>query len=128
MPTEETPTSSPSVSGHELEFHEHARDQAIQQIRTYGEELVREAVSTAKRQGHPLVLQKDVQSAAHRMQTELQNRKDVLFQFMGAGLLGVFLQGFTAEMLTPTPNVWAAVVYVLVGFAGLFGIFWSLIR
>jgi hypothetical protein len=52
----------------------------------------------------------------------------VLFQFLGAGLIGVFLQGFTAEMLTAEPNLWAVVVYVVVGFMGLFGVFWSLIR
>ena len=121
-------TKEPSPNAEELEFHEHARDQAIQHIRTYGQQLVRESVSTALARSHPLVLQKDVQSASHRIHTEFRNRKNVLFQFMGAGLLGVFLQGFTAEMLTESPNLWAAVVYVLVGFAGLFGIFWSLIR
>ena len=100
----------------------------MQQIRTYGQELVRESVATAKTRKHPLVLQKDVQYAAHRLHTEFRNRKNVLLQFMGAGLLGVFLQGFTAEMLTPEPNLWAVVVYVVVGFMGLFGVFWSLIR
>ncbi len=114
--------------GHEVEFHEHARDQAVQQIRTYGQELIRESVATAKTRKHPLVLQKDVQYAAHRLHTEFRNRKDVLLQFMGAGLLGVFLQGFTSEMLTAEPNLWAVVVYVVVGFIGLFGVFWSLIR
>ena len=114
--------------GAEIKFHEHAKDQAVQQIRTYGQELVRESVATAKTRKHPLVLQKDVQYAAHRLHTEFRNRKNVLLQFMGAGLLGVFLQGFTAEMLTSEPNLWAVVVYVVVGFMGLFGVFWSLIR
>ncbi len=114
--------------GQQVEFHEHARDQAVQQIRTYGQELIRESVATAKTRKHPLVLQKDVQYAAHRLHTEFRNRKDVLLQFMGAGLLGVFLQGFTSEMLTAEPNLWAVVVYVVVGFIGLFGVFWSLIR
>ena len=114
--------------GLEIKFHEHARDQAIQQIRTYGQELIRESVQTAKTRKHPLVLQKDVQYASHRLHTEFRNRKNVLLQFLGAGLLGVFLQGFTAEMLTPEPNLWAVVVYVVIGFMGLFGVFWSLIR
>ena len=34
----------PSAGTEELEFHEHARDQAIQHIRTYGQQLVRETV------------------------------------------------------------------------------------
>ena len=120
-------TATPT-SGVEIQFHEHARDQAVKQIRTYGQELIRESVATAKTRRHPLVLQKDVLYASHRLQTEFRNRKNVLFQFMGAGLLGVFLQGFTVEMLTPEPNLWAVVVYVVVGFSGLFGVFWSLIR
>lgn len=114
--------------GPEIKFHEHARDQTIQQIRTYGQELIRESVQTAKTRKHPLVLQKDVQYASHRLHTEFRNRKNVLLQFLGAGLLGVFLQGFTAEMLTDEPNLWAVVVYVVIGFTGLFGVFWSLIR
>lgn len=129
---QETTTTKPSTNAeaaaHDLHFHEHARDQLTQQIRTYGQELIRESVSTAKARKHPLVQQKDVQFAAHRLHTEFRNRKNVLLQFMGAGLLGVFLQGFTSEMLTPEPHLWAVVVYVVVGFAGLFGVFWSLIR
>ena len=126
----EATTAAPTHSdkGPEIQFHEHARDQAVQQIRNYGRELIRESVATAKTRKHPLVLQKDVQYASHRLHTEFRNRKDVLLQFLGAGLLGVFLQGFTAEMLTPEPNLWAVVVYVVIGFMGLFGVFWSLIR
>jgi uncharacterized membrane protein YuzA (DUF378 family) len=52
----------------------------------------------------------------------------VLLQFLGAGLLGVFLQGFTTEMLLAEPNPWTAVVYVVIGFVGIFSVFWSLIR
>lgn len=121
-------TSTTGSRKTELRFHEHARDQLTQQIRTYGHELIRESVSTAKARKHPLVQQRDVQFAAQRLHTEFRNRKNVLLQFMGAGLLGVFLQGFTSEMLLPEPNLWAVVVYVVVGFAGLFGVFWSLIR
>lgn len=128
MTDDKTPTTEQPHHGPELKFHEHARDQAVQQIRTYGQELIRESVSTAQTRKHPLVLQKDVQYAAHRLHTEFRNRKNVLFQFLGAGLIGVFLQGFTAEMLTAEPNLWAVVVYVVVGFMGLFGVFWSLIR
>jgi hypothetical protein len=128
MTDEMTPTTEQPHHGPELKFHEQARDQAVQQIRTYGQELIRESVSTAQTRKHPLVLQKDVQYAAHRLHTEFRNRKNVLFQFLGAGLIGVFLQGFTAEMLTAEPNLWAVVVYVVVGFMGLFGVFWSLIR
>ncbi len=128
MTDEKTPTTEQPHHSPELKFHEHARDQAVQQIRTYGQELIRESVSTAQTRKHPLVLQKDVQYAAHRLHTEFRNRKNVLFQFLGAGLIGVFLQGFTAEMLTAEPNLWAVVVYVVVGFMGLFGVFWSLIR
>jgi hypothetical protein len=128
MTDEMTPTTEQPHHGPELKFHEQARDQAVQQIRTYGQELIQESVSTAQTRKHPLVLQKDVQYAAHRLHTEFRNRKNVLFQFLGAGLIGVFLQGFTAEMLTAEPNLWAVVVYVVVGFMGLFGVFWSLIR
>ena len=112
----------------ELTFHENARDLAIQRMRRYGERLIREAVSAAKSRGHPLVLQKDVQYAAQLLRTAGRNRKNVFFQFIGAGLLGVFLQGFTAEVLAENPNPWTAVVYVLIGFVGIFGVFWSLIR
>ena len=128
MPKREPRDAEQVDHGPEIKFHEHARDLTVQQIRTYGHELIRESVATAKTRKTPLVLQKDVQYAAHRLHTEFRNRKNVLLQFMGAGLLGVFLQGFTAEMLTPEPNLWAVVVYVVVGFMGLFGVFWSLIR
>ena len=84
--------------------------------------------STAGSRKHPLVLKKDVQYASHRLQTEFRNRKNVVFQFLGAGLLGVFVQGFTAEMLAESPQTWAVTVYVVIGFIGLFGVFWSLIR
>ena len=50
------------------------------------------------------------------------------FQFLGAGLLGVFLQGFIAEMLSVEPSAWAVATYVVIGFVGIFGVFWSLIR
>lgn len=119
------PTEDPETA---LKFHESARDLAVWQIRDYGERLVRESVSTASSRKHPLVLAKDVQYAAQRLHTEFRNRKNVVFQFLGAGLLGVFLQGFVAEMLTAEPSAWAVVVYVVIGFIGLFGVFWSLIR
>jgi len=120
---------SPRVGeGQELKFHEGARDLAVQQTRSYGEDLVRLAVSTAESRRHPLVMAKDVQYASHRMHTEFRNRKNVVFQFLGAGLLGVFLQGFVAEMLSTEPSAWAVAVYVVIGFVGIFGVFWSLIR
>ncbi len=112
----------------ELKFHESGRDMAIQQIRSYGEQLIRLSVSTAESRRHPLVLAKDVQYASHRLHTEFRNRKNVVFQFLGAGLLGVFLQGFVAEMLSADPSAWAVAVYVVIGFVGIFGVFWSLIR
>lgn len=112
----------------ELKFHETARDLTIQQIRSYGEDLIRESVSTASSRKHPLVLVKDVQYAAHHLHTEFRNRKNVVFQFLGAGLLGVFLQGFVAEMLSAQPSPWAVATYVVIGFVGIFGVFWSLIR
>ena len=119
--------SSPSDQS-ELSFHENARDLAVQQVRRYGERLMREAKSAAKARGHPLVLQKDIQYAVQLLRSAGRNRKNVFFQFIGAGLLGVFIQGFTAEMLADNPNPWTAVVYVLIGFVGIFGVFWSLIR
>lgn len=118
----------PPTSDRELKFHESARDLAVQQIRSYGHELIRQSVSTAQSRRHPLVLAKDVQYAAHRLHTEFRNRKNVVFQFLGAGLLGVFLQGFIAEMLAENPSAWAVAVYVVIGFVGIFGVFWSLIR
>ncbi len=120
--------SQPVIESSDLSFHENARDLAVQQMRRYGERLIRESVSTAKARGHPLVLNKDVQYAIQFLRRSGRNRKNVFLQFIGAGLLGVFVQGFTAEMLAAEPNPWTAVVYVLIGFVGLFGVFWSLIR
>ena len=127
MAEESTPAQTEGED-RELKFHETARDLAVQQIRSYGEELIRQSVSTAQSRHHPLVLTKDVQYASHRLQTEFRNRKNVVFQFLGAGLLGVFLQGFVAEMLSAEPSAWAVAVYVVIGFVGIFGVFWSLIR
>jgi len=31
-------------------------------------------------------------------------------------------------MLSAAPSPWTAVVYVVIGFAGIFSVFWSLIR
>lgn len=112
----------------ELQFHENARALAVQRIRRYGERLIRESVSAAKARHHPIVRKKDVQYAAQRLTSSGRNRKNVLLQIIGAGLLGVFVQGFTAEMLSQAPNPWVAVVYVVIGFAGVFSVFWSLIR
>ena len=66
--------------------------------------------------------------AAQRLRAGGRNRRNVFLQFIGAGLLGVFLQGFTAEMLAAEPEPWVAVFYVVIGFMGIFGVFWSLIR
>jgi histone H3/H4 len=126
-----TKDPSPTESASEeqaIKFHENARDLAVRQIRSYGEELIRQSVSTARSRKHPLVQAKDVQYAAHRLHTEFRNRKNVVFQFLGAGLLGVFLQGFVAEMLAAQPSAWAVATYVVIGFVGVFGVFWSLIR
>jgi pilus assembly protein TadC len=112
----------------ELKFHENARALAVQTMRGYGERLLRESVSAARARSHPIVLKKDVQYASQLLRSSGRNRKNVFFQFLGAGLLGVFLQGFTAEMLSAEPEPWTAVVYVVIGFAGIFGVFWSLIR
>ena len=112
----------------ELKFHEDARAMAVQHVRSYGQRLVRDAAAAAKSRRHPLVLLKDVQYAAQRLRAAGRNRKTVFLQFIGAGLLGVFLQGFTAEMLAPDPEPWVAVFYVVIGFMGIFGVFWSLIR
>lgn len=109
-------------------FHENARALTVQKIRRYGEKLIRESVSAAKARKHPIVQKRDVQYAAQRLRAAGRNRTNVLLQFLGAGLLGVFLQGFTSEMLSPEPNPWTAVAYVVIGFVGIFGVFWSLIR
>lgn len=118
----------PEEPSTELKFHEHARDHAVELIRDYGGRLIRGSASTAGSRKHPLVLKKDVQFASQRLQTEFRNRKNVVFQFLGAGLLGVFVQGFTTEMLAESPQLWTVAVYVVIGFIGLFGVFWSLIR
>lgn len=112
----------------EVRFHENARDVAVQHLRRYGEKVVREAVAAARARKHPIVLTKDVHYAIQRLRASGRNRKNVVLQFVGAGLLGVFIQGFTAEMLGSSPDPWTAVVYVVIGFVGIFGVFWSLIR
>ncbi len=112
----------------ELKFHEDARAMAAPHVRSYGQRLVRDAAAAAKSRSHPLVLLKDVQYAAQRLRAAGRNRRNVFLQFIGAGLLGVFLQGFTAEMLAAEPEAWVAVFYVVIGFMGIFGVFWSLIR
>ena len=85
-------------------------------------------MAAAHARKHPIVQQRDVQFAARRLHTEFRNRANVLLQIIGAGLIGVFLQGFAIEMLADTPSAWPVVVYVVVGFSGLFSVFWSLIR
>ncbi len=120
--------SEESLEGRELPFHEHARDQLTHQIRSYAQQLIRESVDAARARKHPIVQQRDVKFAARGLHSAFRNRTNVLLQIIGAGLIGVFVQGFTIEMLAETPHPWAVVVYVVVGFAGLFGVFWSLIR
>lgn len=112
----------------EVKFHENARDLAIHYMRGYGQRLIRGAISTAKARRHPIVLKKDVEYTAQRLRTSGRHRRHVVFQFLGAGLLGVFIQGFTAEMLSAEPEPWVAVFYVVIGFLGIFAVFWSLIR
>ena len=124
----EQPSTHPDTGSAELKFHENARALAVAEVRSYGEQLIRESVSTASSRRHPLVLKKDVQYALHLLRRENRNRRSVVLQFLGAGLLGVFLQGFTAEMLGASPQPWIAVAYVVIGFMGIFAIFWSLIR
>ncbi len=101
---------------------------AVEYVRSFGERLVRDSLAAAKARRHPLVLKKDVQYASQRLRAAGRNRRNVFLQFIGAGLLGVFLQGFTAEMLAESPQPWVAVFYVVIGFMGIFGVFWSLIR
>ncbi|MDH3745062.1 MAG: hypothetical protein OES47_08185 [Acidobacteriota bacterium] len=113
---------------HEISFHENARALAVREMRRYGERIIRESVAAAKSRDHPLVLKRDVEYASRLLRTAGRNRENVFFQFIGAGLLGVFVQGFAAEILSGDPNPWTAVVYVLIGFVGIFGVFWSLIR
>jgi histone H3/H4 len=122
-----TQIGPPEIS-EQLNFHENARALAVQKIRRFGESLIRESTSAAKARKHPIVQKKDVQYAVQRLQATGRSRRNVLLQFLGAGLLGVFLQGFTAEMLSAAPNPWTAVIYVVIGFVGIFGVFWSLIR
>ncbi len=112
----------------EINFHENARDLTIQYTRRYGERLIRDAVGAARDREHPIVLKKDVQYSYHRLRSAGRSRRGVFLQFIGAGLLGVFVQGFTAEMLSGDPNPWTAVAYVAIGFLGIFSVFWSLIR
>jgi histone H3/H4 len=122
------PPQASHTEDSEPKFHEDARAMAVQHVRSYGQRLVRDAAAAAKARQHPLVLLKDVQYAAQRLRATGRNRKNVFLQFIGAGLLGVFLQGFTAEMLAAEPEPWVAVFYVVIGFMGIFGVFWSLIR
>ncbi len=112
----------------DIRFHENARDLAVQYTRRYGERVIRDAVAAARAREHPIVLKQDVQYAAQRLKRSGRNRRNVFLQFLGAGLLGVFVQGFTAEMLGGAPSPWTAVVYVVIGFVGIFSVFWSLIR
>ncbi|MCH7664898.1 MAG: hypothetical protein IH936_03085 [Acidobacteria bacterium] len=112
----------------DIRFHENARDLAVQYTRRYGERVIRDAVAAARAREHPIVLKQDVQYAAQRLKRSGRSRRNVFLQFLGAGLLGVFVQGFTAEMLGGAPSPWTAVVYVVIGFVGIFSVFWSLIR
>lgn len=112
----------------EISFHENARELSIQYTRRYGERLIRDAVAAARARHHPIVLKKDVEYAFQRIRSSGRNRRGVFLQFIGAGLLGVFVQGFTAEILGGDPNPWTAVIYVVIGFVGIFSVFWSLIR
>jgi len=106
------------------EFHPQAKDHAQELINNFATSLIFQAKLLAFRRGAEIVLSRDVDEALNFISQErTQNWRKKLVIAIGGAMLGAFLEGFVGA-LSPV-NVTQIVLYVIMGFTGMFLVFWG---
>jgi len=107
------------------EFHPQAKEHAQKLIANFATSLISQAKLLAFRREAEVVLSRDVDDAlsAITLGRTQSLRKQLVIAFGGA-MFGAFLEGFIGA-LSPV-NVIQIVLYVIMGFIGMFLVFWGL--
>jgi hypothetical protein len=114
---------SDAIIGKEL--HPQAKKLVKQFINNFTESLIVQAKVLAFRRGAELVLSNDVQEALEIITKErTKNWKKQIVIILGSALLGAFVQGFVTEL--SGGNTVLMAVYTVLGFIGMFLVFWGL--
>ena len=107
------------------ELHPQAKEHAQKLITNFATSLIFQAKLLAFRRGAEVVLSKDVDDALNSItQARTQSWKTQLVIAFGGAMFGAFLEGFI-DALSPV-NVLQIVIYVIMGFIGMFLVFWGL--
>jgi len=109
------------------EMHSHARESVIQYVEEFSTSLILQSKLIAYRSEADIVLRKHVNEALSEIQsaTKTSWNKEILV-IIGSAFFGAFAQGFVTEL--SNGNTTLILVYVILGFVGIFMIFWALRR
>jgi heme A synthase len=94
-------------------------------VETYAADLLLQSKLLAFRRGHDEVQSTDVNEAQEVIQQRGQRSRSREFQIIiGSTFIGAFIPGFINEL--STANTLLLVLYVLMGFVGIFMVVWAL--
>lgn len=107
-----------------LQLHQEAEKRAKQHVRDFSVALLMQAKLVAFQEKADMVLSNHVDNALDKISTVKRVRSKELLIIVGSAFFGAFVQGFISEL--PTLRVTLIVAYVLLGFAGMFMVFWAM--
>ena len=111
------------------DIHPQAKSLIRDVVNEFATVLLLQAKTIACQRGADIVLSSHVHEAREAIFSERkQSRSRELKIAIGGALFGAFVQGFINELsLTTSRPIWIA-IYTIVGFIGIFLIFWGLLR
>jgi protein-S-isoprenylcysteine O-methyltransferase Ste14 len=119
--------ANPQIDAIDKELHPQAEKTAKQYINEFATSLLLQAKITAYRSKADVVLSSHVDEALdtiNRGRKQIWSRELVII--IGSALLGAFIQGFISER--SSGNSLLIATYVVLGFVGMFLVFWGLRR
>jgi hypothetical protein len=109
-------------------LHPQAGDLIRQYATDFAESLILQSKILAQQRKHDMVLRSHVEEARTILSTRQQQWRDQIVIILGSAFFGAFVQGFTDQWFGETPNMSLILAYTLLGFAGVFAIFYGLRR
>jgi hypothetical protein len=109
-------------------LHPQAAELIKQYASDFAESLIFQSKILAHQRKDDVVLRSHVEEALTILSTRQQKWRDQIAIILGSALFGAFVQGFTDQWFAEMPNMPLIAVYVVLGFVGVFGIFYGLRR
>jgi hypothetical protein len=119
--------ASDQIDAMDRELHPQAEKLAKQYIKDFSISLLLQAKLIAYRAKADIVLRNHIDEAIETInKNKRQSWSHELSIILGGAFLGAFIQGFLAEL--SSGNAILIAIYTLIGFIGMFMVFWGLRR